>query len=43
MHYGKLGHIATNYPKKQLSHTTQATSIHTPSFEDSRNENVQSQ
>jgi hypothetical protein len=43
MHYGEPGHIATNCPKKQLSHTTQATSIHTPSVEVSRNENVQSQ
>jgi len=40
MHYGEPSHIATNYPKKQLSHTTQATFIHTPPIEDSKNEDV---
>jgi hypothetical protein len=30
MYCEELGHIIANYPKKQLLHTTQATSIHTP-------------
>ncbi len=43
MYCGKLGHIVTNYPKKQLSHTTQAISTHMPPIKNLGNENIQYQ
>jgi hypothetical protein len=43
MYYGKPGHIATNWPKKQLSHIAQATSTHTPTSKDLGNKEIQFQ
>jgi hypothetical protein len=40
MYCEEPGHITTNCPKKQLSYTTQATSIHTPPLEASGNKDV---